>query len=96
MALGSNYTRNWGKEAQEAALRLIMKRRAVAYEVRNGLLFLAPSRNGTTLPFNTSVASLVNVRRGQWEAQSLWDGRVIARGVSERDVIRATIATVWH
>jgi hypothetical protein len=43
-----------------------------------------------------SVASLVNTRRGRWEARSIYDDHVIATGVSERDVIRATIEQVWR
>jgi len=48
------------------------------------------------LPFNASVADLVHTMRGRWEARHPFDGRVIARGVSERDVVRATIIAVWH
>lgn len=100
MALGTNRTRNWGREAQEIALALLLKHRRVAYQVkpRGTLLelWLTPSHNGLTLPFTETVASLVNVRRGLWHAESPFDGRVLAKGISQRDVVRATIQTVWN
>jgi len=96
MALGNSRPRNWGKEAQEGALRLACLRGKVAYQVRKDALFLAASANGLTLPFVESVAMLENDRRGHWVARNLFDDRVIATGVSQRDVIRATIDAVWH
>lgn len=107
MALGTNRTRNWGKEAQECALALLLKRARVAYDVRpvrtpqgndkRLFLWLTPSHNGLTLPFyQGSCADLVNVRRGRWEARHPFDGRVVATGCSLCDVVRATIQAVWH
>lgn len=96
MALGTSRPRNWGKESQQIALEILMEHRNVAFKVKRGVLFLAPSRNGVTLPFVESVASLLNTRRGRWEARHPFDDRVLATGVSERDVVRATIQAVWH
>lgn len=95
MALGTSRTRNWGKEAQQSALRIAMFRGKVDYQIRGGCLFLAGSNGQITLPFNESCARLVHVRRGRWEARSHWDDRKLASGVSERDVIRATINAIW-
>ena len=94
MALGTTRTRNWGKEDQEGALRMALQRKRLAYQVRKGYLYLAPSNGQITLPFNESFACLRNVRRGQWQATSIQDGRLLARGRSERDVVRATIEAV--
>ena len=58
-------------------------------------LWLAPSRNGVTLPFLESACDLFNVSHGRWEARHPFDDRVLATGISQREVIRATIATVW-
>lgn len=105
MALGTNKTRNWGKDAQLAALNLALCSRKVAYRTlpvksHDGLirkaLWLTPSAKGVTLPFIESVADLVNIDRGRWEAHHPFDGRLLAIGVSERDVIRATIEKVWN
>lgn len=79
MALGTSRPRNWGKESQQIALEILMKR-----------------KNGITLPFIKSVASMVNTRRGRWESRHPFDDRVLATGVSERDVIRKTIQAVWQ
>lgn len=96
MALGTSRPRNWGKESQQIALEILMKRRNVAFKVVKGVLFLTPSKNGISLPFIESVASMVNTRRGRWESRHPFDDRVLATGVSERDVIRKTIQAVWQ
>ncbi len=102
MAFGNSRPRNWGKESQQAALELAMLRQSVAWRAtptraaRRLALWLTPSRDGVTLPFREVAADLFNVRRGRWEARHPFDGRLLAVGVSERDVIRATIQTVWH
>lgn len=96
MALGTNRTRNWGREAQASALAILLETRNVAYQVRQNVLYLAASRNGLTLPFHESVARLEQIKRGYWVAYSMWDDRVIVSGISQRDVIRATIQTVWY
>lgn len=105
MALGTNKARNWGKDAQLAALNLALHSRKVAYRtlpmksndgMKRKALWLTPSAKGVTLPFTESAADLVNIDRGRWEARHPFDGRVMAKGVSERDVIRATIEKVWH
>lgn len=96
MGVGMKRPRNWGKDEQLCALLCAMDRREVAWKIRKGRLFLAGARDGITLPFNESVADLVHTRRGRWEARHPFDGRVIARGVSERDVVRATIIAVWQ
>ena len=104
MALGTNKTRNLGKETQIAALNLLLYSRKVAYRTtpvksHDGLqrkaLWLTPSAKGVTLHFIGSVADLVNTARGQWEALHPFDGRVLAKGISERDVIRSTIEKIW-
>ena len=95
MALGTNYARNWGRDAQAAALQVVMMDRQVAYRVRGNMLYLAGSNEEITLPF-CSVAMLENVRRGRWEAHHPVSGRILASGVSRRDVIRATIQAVWN
>lgn len=95
MTLGTSRPRNWGIEQQSAALAIACKRGRVAYEVRRCELWLHPSDNGIALR-GWSVARLENVRRGKWEAHSIQDGRVLATGVSQRDVIRATIEAVWQ
>lgn len=95
MALGTNHTRNWGKDAQGAMLTVIMRDRQVAYRVRGNVLYLAGSNGEITLPFS-SVAMLENVQRGRWEAYHPFDGRLLAKGISRRDVIRATIQKVWQ
>jgi hypothetical protein len=71
-----------------------MRQYRVAFDIRRGLLFLAGSNGLITLPFMQSCASLVHVRRGRWEAHHPFDGRLLASGVSERDVVRATIQAV--
>lgn len=110
MALGTNRTRNWGKDAQQVALFLVLDRNHVAYRVtpvklpvghqekgKRLALWLTPSRNGVTLPYyQGTCAELVNVRRGRWHARHPFDGRVIAEGVSLRDVVRTAILAVWH
>lgn len=107
MALGTSRTRNWGKETQEAALACLLERVHVAYQVRpvkqpagtakTLSLWLTPSRDGLTLPYcQGTCANLVNTRRGHWEAHHPFDGRVLAKGISLRDVVRATIQAVWH
>lgn len=72
-----------------------MKSRRVAFKIRGTDLQLAPSAHGLTLPFET-VAKLDHIRRGKWVSLSLWDEKVIASGISQRDVIRATIEAVWQ
>lgn len=106
MTLGTPRPRNWGKEAQQIALDMLLKQRKVTYALRDvkspggGLthksLWLAASANAITLPFTESCAELVNTRRGRWEARHPFDGRVLARGVSERDVVRSVIEAIWH
>ncbi len=103
MSLGSSRPRNWGREAQASALALVMKARNVVFEIRtegkgswrHKVLYLAASKGGTTLPF-TSVATLANVKRGQRQARHHYDGRLLATGVSLRDVVRATIEAAWR
>lgn len=102
MSLGNSRPRNWGREAQLAGLAIAMKRGRVAYQIRQEgrgacrrpVLYLAPSHAGITLPFTDSVADLVHVARGKWEALHRFDGRVLARGVSVADVVRATIESL--
>ena len=105
MALGTSRPRNWGKESQQIALDLLMLRNHVAYKtrpqggtatLRKRSLWLTPSRDGTTLPFAESCCTLIHIRRGHWEARHPYDDRLLATGISERDVIRATILAVWH
>ena len=95
MALGTSHTRNWGKDAQGAMLAVVMRDKQVAYRVRGNMLYLAGSNGEITLPFS-SVAMLENVSRGRWEAYHPFDGRLLAKGISQRDVIRATIQKVWQ
>ena len=95
MALGTSHTRNWGKDAQGAMLTVVMRDRQVTYRVRGNVLYLAGSNGEITLPFS-SVAMLENVQRGRWEAYHPFDGRLLAKGISRRDVIRATIQKVWQ
>ena len=95
MSLGTNRTRNWGKEDQSVALAMALRRRSAAFQVRSAFLYFATSRDGVTLPFNQSCACLQNVKRGRWEAYHLWDGRLLATGISERDVIRSTLENLW-
>ena len=105
MSLGNSRTRNWGKDAQQVALDLQLAHSSVAYQLRplksqDGKrrlsLWLAPSRNGVTLPFVFgSCADLVNTRRGSWAATHPFDGRILASGVSLRDVVRSAIRVVY-
>lgn len=76
-------------------LEMVMRDRQVAYRVRGNILYLAGSNEEITLPFS-SVAMLENVSRGRWEAYHPFDGRLLATGISRRDVIRATIQKVWQ
>lgn len=94
MALGVTRTRNWGKEDQDGALRMALSRRAVAYQIRDGRLYIARTNGDVTLPFNSSFACLKHVRRGRWEAESIFDGRLMATECSQRDVVRAAIEVV--
>lgn len=100
MALGMSRTRNWGKDAQASALIIAMERGKVAYQVQNAkrkkTLWLAASANGVTLPFIECCANLVHARRLRWEARHPFDDRLLAVGCSERDVVRATIQSIWH
>ncbi len=104
MGIGVKRTRNWGKDAQEVSLALILESRNVAYKTafagtgqrRREVLFLTGSKNGVALPFLDGVADLIHVRRGRWEARHPFDGRLLATGISHRDVIRATIQAIWH
>ena len=95
MGLGMPRVRNYGKDAQQVALALTLEQKRVAFKVRGDNLLLAGSAHGQTLPFET-VATLVNTRRGRWEARHIFDDRRLAVGVSQRDVIRATIGAIWH
>ncbi len=102
MGIGVPRPRNWGVESQNAALAILMLRRKVTYKVEHDkqqhlVLKLAAhdEEKGITLPFE-DAAELVNVERGRWKAFSLWDGRELASGISQRDVVRATIDAVWH
>ncbi len=95
MSLGMPRTRNWGKDAQQVALAIALEKNRVAYKIRGDKLMLAASANGITLPFD-AVATLINTRRGRWEARHLFSDRLLATGVSQRDVIRATILAVWQ
>ena len=95
MSIGMPRTRNWGKDAQQVALAIALEKSRVAYRISGDKLMLAGSANGLTLPFET-VATLTNIRRGRWEARSQFDDRLFATGISQRDVIRATIQTVWN
>lgn len=94
MALGTNRARNYGKDDQVSTLAAVMRHFNVCYEIRKGRLFLAGVRGNTALPLHEACASLVNVSRGQWEARHLFDDRVLAKGISERDVIARTIGAV--
>ncbi len=103
MSLGSSRPRNWGVDAQVAALALALQQKRVTYRVTsvNGqcerlILWLAASHDGMSLPFTDSVVELVHVRRGRWEARHQYDNRLLATGISRRDVIRAAIEAVWH
>jgi hypothetical protein len=95
MTIGTKRARNWGKEAQEQALALLLQRRRLAYQVvTRGTateLRVAPSHRGVTLPFVDTVATLIHVRRGLWRAEHPFDGHVLASAVSQRDVIRMAI-----
>ena len=95
MSLGMPGARNWGKDAQQVALSIALEANRVAYLISGDKLMLAGSANGTTLPFET-VATLANTRRGRWESRHPFDDRLLATGVSQRDVVRATIGAVWH
>jgi len=76
MTLGTSRPRNWGKESQKIALSMLLTKRRVAYKIKaknqphlikadlHRELFLAPSHNGITLPFNESFAILTNPQRG--------------------------------
>jgi len=88
-----------------AAMRRFSSRLNVAYSVhpakrapsdslKKSSLWLTPSKDGLTLPFSDSCADLVNTRRGHWKARHPFSGRVLATGISLRDVIRATIQDV--
>lgn len=103
MSLGLSRPRNWGVDAQSAALFLALKKKRVNYHVTcvNGQskrlkLWLASNHDGLQLPFTDSVAELVHVRRGRWEARHQFDNRLLAIGISRRDVIRATIEAAWN
>lgn len=106
MALCAKRPRNWGKSEQQSALEAALKSNRVAYKVvdkvttnnnqKQKTLWLAGSHKGVTLPFTESVADLVNVSRGQWEARHPFTGVVLAKGISLKDVIRATINNVWR
>jgi hypothetical protein len=94
MGIGIKNVRNWGKDDQLCALRMVLEEKQLAYKVINNKLFITNSHNGLTLPFNTSIAELSNTRRGFWEAFSPFYGHRLATGVSLRDVIRATIQSI--
>lgn len=100
MGLGMSRARNWGKDAQASTLSIALQRGRVAYQVRTTkrgkTLWLAPSANGLTLPFTDCCANLVHAGRQRWEARHPFDDRLLAVGCSERDVVRATIQSVWH
>lgn len=100
MTLGTSRPRNWGIEAQSAALGLLMSQRNVGYNVRtikNGRTFLQlyKQRDNMKLPVEWEC-ELENVGRGRWISTSSNDGAEIAQGCSQRDVIRATIQKVWQ
>lgn len=98
MTLGLSRPRNYGREAQQSRLAIAMQRGRVAYQVRcrRGVktLSLAGSDGTYTLPFE-GVAELANTRRGHWEARHVFDGRLLASGISETDVIARTIEVAW-
>lgn len=100
MALGTSRPRNWGKEAQQTALSLLLDRAGLVYrttKTRRGLaLWLARTNGKITLPFLGTCAELQNVERNKWVSTDPINGEEIAKGVSERDVIRATIQTMYR
>ena len=101
MGVGLVRARNWGKDDQAVALALALEQKGVAFMVTNTKrdrclrLWLAASRGGLTLPFTECFAEFFNVRRGRWESRHVFDDRLLATGVSKRDVIRASIQAVW-
>lgn len=104
MALGSSRPRNWGVDAQQAALSVALARLGLSCYVqpvkhagaeKRLSLWVAPARRPRSMPFTESCCVLVNVRRGRWEAQHNFDGRVLATGISERDVVRAVIEALF-
>jgi hypothetical protein len=97
MALGNSNPRNWGKEAQEIALSLLLKQRNAAFSVTSdGRLMVWPKNNAAELKMlAVSVATLEHPRNGLWTSCSPFDGSVIATGCSQRDCIRKTIAARW-
>jgi hypothetical protein len=99
MALGTYRPRNWGAEQQMAALNMICKSGRVGYKLRTtkrgGLMLGLYKTDGVySLPVEFEC-ELANVRKGKWESLSTNDGCVLACGISQRDVIRATIQKVW-
>lgn len=105
MALGNSRPRNWGKDSQEIALALLLKRNNLAYQLTpmpaldqkpRMALKLAGRKGEVTTPFAETCAELVNVRRGVWKALHVVDGRTLAAGISLRDAVRRTIEVVLH
>jgi len=106
MTLGTNHPRNHGREAQQITLNMLLRNRKVAYKVEPAgycsgkarkTLWLTPCNwKGVILPFTNSVADLINIERGKWEARHPFDGRVLASGISETDVVRAAIEKIWN
>lgn len=99
MALGLSRPRNYGRDVQQSRLAIAMQCGNVTYRVqcRRGvkMLYLAGKAGCHILPFE-GVAELANTRRGHWEARHVFDGRVLATGLSETDVIAKTIEAVWQ
>lgn len=100
MALGNNRPRNWGKDAQQAALAILLKQRNAAYKVvthTNGAIdLMVAATDGTiTLPFST-LATLHHEGRANWEARNPITGDVIASNcISQREAIRKAIEQRW-
>jgi hypothetical protein len=94
MSLGNSRPRNWGKEQQEIALRMAMAHHKVAYQLRQGYLYLANTDGVNTLPFNTSFATISHISRGKWESFNVQDGKRIATGCSLTDLLGRTIHAV--
>lgn len=99
MTLGVSRPRNWGVDQQRIALNIALRRAGVAYQVKRSALWFTTATPGEinkpALPFIESYADLTHVRRGCWEARHPFSGRLLATGISVRDVVGKTTEVLF-
>lgn len=105
MSLGNSRPRSYGVEQQLAMLALTLRHRKLTYRTTKANpqqgehqaleLWVTGSNGDITLPFTGTCARLARRGRGKWIATHPWDGRQLACGISERDVVCKTVQALY-